>query len=772
MTGAPFLATKLTGYRIAVEIAWGADLTDLTGSSWTWTDVTGDVLLKADDKLSITIGRPDFSSETQTAEMVCTLDNRSGAYSEGGLSPNWPNIRRGTPVRVRVSADGGSTWALRFQGNANGFSPRWDASTGRWATVELSASGPLRKLNQGTLPAKSVYSTEIPLSSGWDGMFLYWPAEGGDGVQNNPTLVPATGHPALKLAPIYAPKVANNPSNAAFPLSGPLQSSFAMTAGQAYTGGDPIPTYTSTGTLQVRLMVAVPGALPKTDDGAGNLTVIQWQPFFWITTTNSTVPDWALEVSSDGNLRLIGQTSGDVTVRTGDEIAFAMNGTARLVSVTFTNSGSSLATTIRTLDQLGNAVSYAQTFTSTNIGTLTGVQVIGPDFSEHGTGTENALIAHFSVQTTTTSIATSAVKNVFAGLPGETVLARLTRLCNNHGIALGVLDSTVTESASVTDTMGPQYYDTLTSLLRECETTGQGVLYDGLGIGLTYVTKERRETNANGPAALVLDASAAQLMEPFQPVDDDQGTVNDCNVQKRNGAVTTYIDTNGPLGANVIGDYATSLTVNPNSDVDLIRYAQWVVGIGTQQGYRYPTITFALETNASLIPGWLACTPQSRVDVVNVATVRRQHPDERIRLLLEGWHEEIGLFSWRVTANTSSARPWNVAVLAAATGSTGDGICHLDTDGSQLNANAALGATSISVKTNTGPLWVTSAADADSFPFDIDLGGLKATVTAISGASSPQTFTLSAALPRALTGSSTVGAGTPVKVWRPPVYGL
>jgi hypothetical protein len=360
------------------------------------------------------------------------------------------------------------------------------------------------------------------------------------------------------------------------------------------------------------------------------------------------------------------------------------------------------------------------------------------------------------------------------GYPGETTVARLTRLCTTHRIALSVLDSAVPAATSITDTMGPQHYDTLTALLREAEATGQGVLYDGIGPGLTYVTKRRRETNANGPATLVIDAAQAQLMEPFAPVDDDQATINHVDVTRRGGTTQVYEDITGPMGIDAVGDYATSVNVNTNTDTGLVRYGEWLVGVGTQQGYRYPSVSFALETNPSLISGWLACLPQSRIDMKNVTAVRRQHPTEDIRLLLEGWHEEIDAFTWRVTTNTTSARPWNVAVLAAATGSTGDGVCHMDTDGSQLNVSASAGATSIAVRTLSGPLWVTSAADADSFPFDLDIGGVKVTVTAIgAAASSVQTFTLAApGLPRAFTGSATPGAGAPIKVWQPPVYGL
>jgi hypothetical protein len=781
----PFLTTTVPNMRIAVEVAWGADLTDLTGASWTWDDITADVILErgggsgggsgrggggdsAGGSISITLGRPDFSQETQTAEMVCQLDNRDGAYSEGGMSPHWPYVRRNTPVRVRVSDDGGASWYTRFQGAANGFTPAWDPETGRWAIVTLSASGPLRRLNQGTLPAKSVYTTEIPRSSGWNGMFLYWPGEGGDGRKSLPAVVPATGHPVMQLFDVYPPKVANNPSNAAFPLSGPMQSSFAMFTGQGLldqadgTPGEQVPSYTDTGILQFRFMLAVPGAYPTPQ----NQNILQ------IRTGNTTVRRWNLQINEAGQLRIVGTNDAGDIIRTGSFVSFGMNGQARLVSVTLDNNGSSLDATIRTLDQLGDGLTWTETFSSSNIGTLNGVYLNGTDFSDDGTGTSNGLIAHVSVQNTTTSISAAAVEEVFLGLPGETVTARLTRLCANHGFALDVLDSAATSSASITDTMGAQYYDTLTNLLRECERTGQGVLYDGLGPGLTYVTKKRREANASGPAALVLDASGAQLMEPFAPIDDDQLTINHCDVTQRNGATAAWIDEDGPVGADAIGDYATSYEVCVEDDNDLVSYAQWTVGIGTQQGYRYPSVSFALETNPDLIAGWLACTPQSRIDVENVTAIRRQHPAETINLLLEGWHEEIDAFTWRVTANTSPAAPWNVITLAAATGSTGDGVCHMDTDSSQLNANAAQGATSISVRTNSGPRWVATSEDADSFPFDIDLGGIKATVTAISGTTSPQTFTLAEGLPRDFTGSTTTGAGTPIKVWRPPVLGL
>jgi len=65
--------------------------------------------------------------------------------------------------------------------------------------------------------------------------------------------------------------------------------------------------------------------------------------------------------------------------------------------------------------------------------------------------------------------------------------------------------------------------------------------------------------------------------------------------------------------------------------------------------------------------------------------------------------------------------------------------CRIDTDGSTLAAGVTATATTLSV---AGPLWITSAAYPQEFPIDVRLGGEVVRVTAISGASSPQTWTV------------------------------
>jgi hypothetical protein len=775
LTTAPAFATY-AGLRVEISIAWGADLTDMTGASWTWTDITDDVILKDGQSISIKVGRPDESSITQTSELTLELDNRDGAYSNDGMSPNWPNVKRGTPVRVRVSTNGGTNWSTRYQGQAVGFTPHWDPETGRWATVTLTAAGPLRILDQGTLPFMSAFKSNI-LASGDSSIIGYWPIEDGVNSTRIGAAYPSTAIP-FPMTPYKGGSAflgQGNQSAAEFACSGPLPN-----AGSYETRS--FPSFTSTGALSLSMLMYVqadwftpPEGAPWSDHSLMSIMLSSTSAWIVMADTRekalklsyfTNMPPNVLQYGGVGSLN-----SATRAFDTGYITGFGAAGDSVLVHLTLEDVGSSTDFELRVYT---SATGGTSTAFSGNAGVSASLNPFGIVANANfGTGEPGkTTLGHVVFQNS--AVLTPGVVNRLLSYRGETVVNRLSRLASIAKMPINILDSAHTEtSTSITTTCGPQYYDTLPAILRETEATGQGLLYDGLSQGLTYVTRKYRMAAANGPAALTLNAAAGHVMEPFSPIDDDQILFNHCTVSRRGGAnAVEHIDITGPEGTDAVGDRATSLTVNCLDDAGLIRYAQWSVNVGTQPGYRYPEIAFALETNPALIPGWLTCTPQSRIDITNITAIRAQHPNHPIRLLLEGWQETIDAFSWRVTANTSAAEAWNVVRLAAATGSIGDDICHMDTDSSQLSASVAAGAMSISVRTNSGPRWVATSEDADSFPFDIDLSGIRATVTAISGTTSPQTFTLSAPLPRAFTGSTTPGAGAPVKVWRQAVFGL
>lgn len=106
-----------------------------------------------------------------------------------------------------------------------------------------------------------------------------------------------------------------------------------------------------------------------------------------------------------------------------------------------------------------------------------------------------------------------------------------------------------------------------------------------------------------------------------------------------------------------------------------------------------------------------------------------------------------------------------MATLADDSGDAGEFLFRPSAGYSTLVADVAPGATSLDVATSDGPVWTTNADDITGLMIEID--GLRIPVTNITGATSPQTFTVDgSAVLKALS------AGAAVDVWQPPGIGL
>lgn len=82
---------------VTVEMAFGA-----TGSplGWTWTDVTSRFEAQT---VAIRRGRPEEGGNLQPSSVSLELQNNDGALMPGNpASPYWPNVVRGTPLRISV----------------------------------------------------------------------------------------------------------------------------------------------------------------------------------------------------------------------------------------------------------------------------------------------------------------------------------------------------------------------------------------------------------------------------------------------------------------------------------------------------------------------------------------------------------------------------------------------------------------------------------------------------------------------------------------------
>lgn len=107
-------------------------------------------------------------------------------------------------------------------------------------------------------------------------------------------------------------------------------------------------------------------------------------------------------------------------------------------------------------------------------------------------------------------------------------------------------------------------------------------------------------------------------------------------------------------------------------------------------------------------------------------------PDD-VDLIIRGYKETVTSKKWQITFTCTPGTPYDVLQLDA------PAYGRLDTGGSQLASGISSSATSLSVTVTGAALWSTTAGDR---PFDIVVGGERMTVTNLTGASSPQTFTV------------------------------
>lgn len=767
VSGVPLKIARSPVPKFAVAIAFAGDLTDPDGSSWVFTEVTGDVRLEAG--VHLRHGRGDEASVSQPATCALTLNNRHGRYSLGGLSPYWPNVRQGTPIEVSV--DLGSGFQKLFTGYADGWTPEWStvplrpgsggASGSRGArgdaVVRLSASGTMRRLQQGQPPEISPIRRGLVNSPG---VVAYWPCEDEVGAGllasafpqfpamdfsgrihggSNPGLPPAT--PRLAASDVFA-------------CSAPLP----LVSDSEWYGT--VPTFTGTEIIQMRCLIAVPSA--GSNDGGVILGLItDGDPGFWElryrTGGNINVRAWR----NFSSLVLDTAPVSLVPVVPSSTTFVGIDGRSGQLGLTLTKSGGNVDWVVDFIEQ-GATVGYVY---GPGAGgpTVAGASVGRPLRVQTATdgGHMDVTLGHVVVRKDSRD--TGAHINHLNAWAGENIGTRLNRLAGEAGIWYQQIDPALPAWGFipiVTDTMGAQPPGTLLDLYRDCERTDGGILWDGKGPGLSYTTKRYRESRA---PVLVLDAAQGMVGLPFVPAHDDAYRVNRAEVRRYRGASAVYLDSTGPLGANIIGRYDNSLTVNCQRDTALPQYASWAVFQGTTEGYRYPRLTLDLTARPDLLDEWCTIIPGDRIDVTNLPLVNAAAPDALVRLAVEGFEQTITWDRWTATVNTSLYRRWEVACVAAETGDTQEFCARVDTNASQLAAIAAAGATTISVAVTAGPLWTVKA---DDFPLDLDLGAIKVTATACTGSASPQTFTLSTPMP------VTRPAGTAVQLWNPPVLGL
>lgn len=671
---------------------------------------------------------------------VHAVEVRNGIGGSAVANPVFTSQSSGTTS----FADGaGRTWTVagnaaitnrktRFVGEIASWTPRWE---NRFDVVtDVEAAGALRRLSVGAVPTKSPFYREFT-SSGRvaAGVVAYWPME--DGAEATSLASAYSGHPAVKITgsvtlAAYSDWVASD----AIPTIG--TGSLKVT----------VPAYsTSAAVNKVGFFVKVPAA-----------GVVSTQRLISFSETG-TAKTWQLYVNTSGNLDLRAyDVEGTQILATGFG-SNSINGLEKYVVADFTQNGANIDYSVLVVDIAGSLATVLPNNTSTSFtisGTLasyTTGRITEVRFGEDG-AMNSTVLGHLAIGNADAAFAASA--GVMVGWNAEEAPGRISRLGREeslHSYQTGPGD----------EQCGPQPRGTALDIARAAAEVDEGILCElRTVLGLRHVT---RASMYNQLAALTLSYSGSDgLVAPLAPADDDQNVTNDVTVARTSGSSARTALSSGALSTAAppdgIGLYDTSYTLNLLDDVQPQHHAGWRLHLGTWDETRYPQVTVNLANAPASIENATAVDVGSRLAITDLPSWL---PPDDLSLRIEGYSEVMDQFTWTIVYNCSPHGPWAVAIADSAT------YGKADTEGSQLTADITSGATSFSVTTTSGPIWTTSAAQ---FPFNVRAGGEEMTVSAISGAASPQTFTISA---RSVNGVvKTHTAGTSLSLAQPAVAAL
>lgn len=624
--------------KLAVEIAWGADLL-ADEATWVWTEITDDVI--EDPGINIRFGKGDEASAAQPASCTIRLRNESGDYSKGGESANWPNVRANTPVRVSVSPNG-TGFQILFQGGSVGFSPDWPYHTA--PAVELVCAGVLRRLTQGAPPLKSAYrrGTE-DLST----LIGYWPCEEDPGaIAFYPHIIPGiatvggliwTGNETNPQTGV--PTLASfNEFACSRPL--PLFKGTNLVAG--------VPYYTAGSSLQFQMLGAFGQSLGTVDGTLVSLSL----------TGTAGYAALGYDNTGSGGLACYVYDQNQVLITSDGPHDYGLHNAPRTVRfhLDLFQSGANITVTYGVSRTDGTTQSNTFLVIGRTFVNCSFISLNAANLALDPGALDDVAFGHVLLRTDTT-VLTSEI-DLLQAHDGEVATDRIERLCDENDVIVTVPRASITM-------LGPQSVQSLVPLLREAEAADDGVLYDGHTTGLKYISRTERE---NREADLTLDATNSEVKFEFKPVDDDQRTRNKFTATLSRGGSALYEDTDGPMGTNEIGAYDSSATVNLDTVVNARHYAEWQVHLGTQEEYRYPTLTLNLADTPSIVDEVLDLIPGSRVDISNLDTALDSHPGNGpLSLAIEGGNHTLTAKTWITRLQCSTFDPWRVGTLVTDT---------------------------------------------------------------------------------------------------------
>jgi hypothetical protein len=734
-----------------------------------WIDFSSRVKYEEQNAIYITRARPNQQGTAPSSTCRLTFLNPDRYLSPRNvLSPYYPYLGRGSKLRVTV--DPGSGASVRFVGRIPEWPPRF--TTGDDRTVTVEAKGALYTIESDQEEQHSSIYRYITTHATQP--LVYWPCEDEDGA-----VFAASGLSG------GLPMVAGGGST----TGGGVRFGQGNSRSQpAYTGYEIAPVATKPlasliegGSLIGNIPASAPSPIQWTVQFVGRLwaytgftgndvTLAKW------TTPGGTFSTWEIRMASlDGAIQLVG---GGSTV-----IITPANTSLDLMQfrVTATQNGGNVDTTLR-VSRASSSGEGGSLDTDSRAGTLAMPTTFfgNPDLSTvsavTGGGADNQtkdlIVGHVSVYDTTgapgmaTTVASpinvGTVLSPWMGWAGEQPTARFLRVCQKEGI-----DAVVLEHVTDSQPMGSEGISTVAEILRDCETTSQGLIDETMAGELRLASRTARWVP---DVPLVLDyahPTYGNQVSAIQPT-DDYTFVNDWEVTRTGGVKARAEQLTGPLNVNDpeddfegVGRRKESISVNLYADPQAIQHANALLAATTVDEPRYPRISIALHRNPELIPAWLATDINGRLSVLNPPT--DVGPDDILQYL-DGVSERLTQFTWDIDINAAPVSGREVGRYNDATG-----LARYDCAGSTLSADIDSAATSLALSIVDGCVWAHDYGD-----YTIRVGGEDMVVTAVAAAtgtypSRSQTLTVTRSVNGAVLSHL---AGTAVRLKKPTRYAL
>lgn len=590
----------------------------------TWTDITGYVYQRND--IVITRGLPNETQSVTPSQMTLTVNNRSGNFSPKNSSGAWyPYLVRNTQIRVSVNATSTASVSYsgyRFWGEIYSFAPQWDV-TGNDAYVNITASGPFRRLIQGASTASIMKQTLLSLTGIYAPVAL-WPCED-------------TGGTTLASA---VPGVGAITFTGAVPNLGVAQPLGAATLPLPSLNGSKwhgvIPSYTGNGAVVMRF-VYNGESIPAGD-----------APLAAVYTTGTVNALYAFAYT-DGGLGIAGYNSVGTQLFGSGEVSILGSGPL-WVSLELQQVGGNVQCSLITLAAgAASADSSGNYNVSGTLGIATDVYVNTASYTSWGS---TAVLGMISVQGAWESMYNFV--NQLDADNGEYAADRVSRLCSGAN-----LNFSLTGTNTDTPKMGPQQVDTLMNVLQSCADMDRGQLYETRGqLGVGYRTRVNLQ---NQSPALTASYTGATLSQVPQPVEDDQYVVNYMTVTRNGGSSATYSLASGAMSVqdppNGAGLYQNSATAYAYSDSQLANLAQWIVTLGTVDEYRFPQLTFSMARPQ--VASLFAAIPGLDIgDYIEVTSPPSFLQPGAIKQLVLGYTESINARKWDITFNCVPESPY------------------------------------------------------------------------------------------------------------------